>query len=256
MIIDIHQHIEPQLGRELSAPAVEAHARACGVDWMVVSNPVRPSPKGRHPDETDANLACLTACEAGPRLLPLYWARPGSLDSHVPAFTGALTSEPFVGAVFPWAPDETDLEAAVERLEPYLAVLAQLELPALLHLGGESTAAFDPVIDIARRYPRTSFVLCGVGGDRNWAAAVGAVQRADVRLYLDTAGAQVENVTEAVRAAGVGRLVFGSGGTLLDDAHAHRCRALLEQLQERLTPVDFERLATQNARVLFRIPTA
>lgn len=259
MIIDTHARLGRQLGRELSSATLWACAAASGVDRILLSNlDTTPAAGGGiDVDETDANVATLAVCAVCRQLLPLYWARPGRIDSHVHAFAGALASEPFVGAIFSPASPNPDAEIDVTLLQPYLAVAAKRGIPVLVHVAPGGHTIVEKAITLAGRHAGLPVVLSGAGPDRLWLQAVDevhrTVSRSDVRVYLDTSRVHPRDVLVAVETVGAKRVLFGSGGTLLDEGHAQRCRSFLDDLRNTLTPGDFAKVAGGNARELFRL---
>jgi predicted TIM-barrel fold metal-dependent hydrolase len=260
MIIDVHAYLDQRAGRKADPASVQSFAEKCGVDTFLVSNlEAAPSAQGGGGlDETTANLACLTACAICPSLLPLYTVRPGSPGSHVSVFAGALGTEPFLGAVFFAALDSPEPTGGLAALEPYLIALRKRGMPALFPVEAGGLAAVGKIAGLARRFSSIPFVLLGAGRERDWAKAIDevrrVVRRGEAALYLDTAYARPADIAAAVADLGPERLLFGSGGTMLYREHAQPCRAVLEQLRDRLTPADFEKLTCGNARQLFRIP--
>ncbi|MFH1748116.1 MAG: hypothetical protein ABIG44_13855 [Planctomycetota bacterium] len=257
----MHQHLDWQSEQTASADEYQVYMRACGVDWLLLSNPAAAPVAlgGADLDETDANLACLATGRLWSRLLPLYWARVGGLDSHPAALIGALNNEPFSGVVLPPPAPMMESETAVALYKPYLSTLAQLEISALFHVEPASSDLATQIISLAKSFSRVPFVLSGFGGTRHWRAALEtvhlAVRRNELRCYLDTAGARATDILQAIKTHGANWLVFGSGGTLLNEDHARTCRQTLEELYDHLATVDFELFASVNARDLFKLPS-
>ena len=255
MLVDIHGHIASTGNAAAPAARLSLYASACKLDFVLVSNvAAAPAPRGANLDEVDANLASLQACREHARLAPLYWIRPGQLDSHVPAVVGALRTAPFVGAAF--APTEGGFDAADSLLDPYLAALETIDRPAVFCVSAEPNAAPPKVIEAARRHPRTKIVLCLCGAaETPRAAALDAVahalrqQKADV--YLDTSHATSAEIVAAVRAIGSDRVLFGTDAVRRSDAHVPRHIAVLDELRKSLAAKDFQAVSGGNAVRLF-----
>lgn len=255
MLVDVHGHLSP------SAPPARltTYAGLCGLDFVLVSNRAAAAlpPGAPDLDEAAANSACLQACRLHGRLVPLYWLRPGRPDSSLPAVAGALTTEPFVGAVFAPADGGYDL-ADHKLLAPYVDVLARTARPGLICIGaGEATAPVK-AYDLARRFPRVPLVLCGCSApESRRAEALDVVRRAahrgDADLYLDTSHATGDAIRSAIYAAGAARLLFGSNALCYDDTHVPRHIAVLDELRKTLLPEEFRQVAGANAAALFRL---
>ncbi len=252
MLIDVHGHI----GRDTPPARVATYAGVCGVDWVLVSNrdaAVEP-PGAANADETDANVACLEACRARVHLVPLYWARPGRVDSNLHALVGALESEPFAGVVF--CPAEGGFDVSDRQLEPYFSVLGAVGCPGLFCIGRDPRAAPAKVYEQARRQPKTPIVLCGCGaGEAERAAALDvarhAQRRRDADLYVDTSHSGAAEIRTAVEVLGAERVLFGTDAISYGDSHVPRHIALLEELRSSMSRADLEQVAGANAARLF-----
>lgn len=259
MLIDVHAHIGHSTPGIAPPARVATYAGVCGVDYVLVSNgdAALDPPGAADLDETDANVACLAASRAHPRLLPVYWVRPGRADSHVPALAGALASEPFVAVTF--CPARSGFDAADRLLDRYLAAVAAARRPALFCIGTDERAAPAKVYEAARRHPRLPVVLCHCGRPQAQRAAGldvvrHACQRADANLYLDTSHAGADGIRAVVRAVGADRVLFGTDAPSHGDAHIPRHLALLEELRQTLPPQEFQQVTSGNAMRLFSLP--
>jgi len=210
-------------------------------------------------DEVEANLACQAFCGVSSRLLPAYWVRPGRFDSHPHVLAGALTQEPFVAAIF--APLLNDFSVQDHQLlGPYLKVLPQVRRAAFFHLGPDERASVPNTLALMRRYPAAVFVLTGLARlsdpSGGLAEIARGLQRDPARVYVDTAGLRAEQVAYALEALGPGRVLFGSGVTLLSEDGALRCRQMLADLQQVVSPEDLALVVGRNAAGLFGLQTS
>jgi predicted TIM-barrel fold metal-dependent hydrolase len=258
MLIDIHGHIGQTTPGTQPPPRVTTYAGVCGIHHVLVSNrdaAARPAGAGDW-NETDANAACLDACQTHRYLLPLYWVRPGRVDSNVQAFAGAMDTAPFLGAVF--APTANGFDAADPQLKPYLAILTLKGRPALFCVGPDANSAPARIYEQARRYPNLPVVLCGCGATPAQRAeaidvARHSQQRKDADLYLDTSHADIKEVRSAVLAIGSDRVLFGTNAVTQGDAHVPRTIALLDELRQNLPGEAFRQITGENAARLFGI---
>jgi predicted TIM-barrel fold metal-dependent hydrolase len=256
VVIDVCGRIDCGLGVSAEAAAVNAWLDSAGLDRMVIANWAAASEAagGRDLDEVEANLACRELCGVSSRLLPAYWVRPGRFDSHPHVLAGALTQEPFVAAVF--APLLNDFSVQDHQLlGPYLKVLPEVRRPAFFHLGPDERASVANTLALMRRYPATVFVLTGLARlsdpSEGLTEIARGLQRDPASVYVDTAGLRAEQVAYALEALGPGRLLFGSGVTLLSDDGALRCRQMLADVQQVICVEDFALVAGRSAAGLF-----
>ncbi|MBU0638970.1 MAG: amidohydrolase family protein [Planctomycetes bacterium] len=256
MVVDIHGHVSTHPPDEASPAALQAYAGAARLEHLLLSNrDAARSGSGYDHHETDANVACLNVCSDNPRLVPLYWARPGQIDSNIHAFAGALASEPFAGVTF--SPAANCYAADSPLLDPYLAVMDRLGLPGVFHTAPTPAAEPLAVYHLAKRHRQVALVLCDALTGPNRSEALDLVrwarERSDAQLYLDTAHASVDEIVTAVEAVGAARILFGTDAPCHGPTHARRCLKLLDELRAALEPGDFARLTSANARRLFRI---
>lgn len=256
VIIDVHGHFGLAVGGATAPPArLTTYAGVCGVDLVLASNAdaaVRPG--GADTDEADANRACLEACRAHGRLVPLYMVRPGRADSHPLTLAGALETERFAGVVF--APAAVGFDLGDRGLDPYLSAVQRARRPALFCVCGEKTASPGRVYDLARRRSGLTCVLCNCGSSgASWAEALDvarfAAQREDARLCLDTSHATAREIASAVHSLGEGQVLFGTDAVRFGDAHLPRHIALLADLRRLLAPAALAAVLGGNAAGLF-----
>jgi len=257
MIIDAHVHIGRNESRDVTAADAAHYAEQVGLDLVLISDrdaaDLRAGGRGLH--EVDANLVALEGCRQSDRLRALYWVRPAAFDSHPTALAGALQSEPLAGLVL--SPEANGFAADAECVEPYFKLAARFSVPVAVETAGTDFAGPARIYAIARRYPTVAVILydglrapqCHESID----ATRHAVEREDARLYVDTAGADVEVVLQAVRAAGADRVLFGSGALAGGEDAVPRVRGLLEALARRLPTGSHEQVLGANAEQLFRL---
>jgi predicted TIM-barrel fold metal-dependent hydrolase len=255
MVIDVHGHLGRLRQRESSPPLLNRYLDHCRIDRLLVSNlDAASSGDGAvNLDEADANLACLTACRQHKRWVPLYWVRPGKVDSNIHAFTGALSAEPFAGVVF--SPVLNDFSADAALLDPYLLMMARVGVPGLFHVAADDNARPVTVYRVAKRHPNLPLILYNAAEAGLWAEALEIVRRAtdrdDANLYLATGYASIGEVLVAVGGAGLERVLYGSDATCYGQEHASRCLKLLDGLRAALPEETAARIIGGNAATLF-----
>jgi predicted TIM-barrel fold metal-dependent hydrolase len=257
MLVDVHAHIGFSTPGAASPVRLAEYAQTCQLDAVLVSS--RDAAAEPHEaanlDEADANLACLDACRAHPRLAALYWVRPGHVDSNLHTLAGALRTAPFVGVIF--SPAETGFDAAARFVAPYLGVLAKTGRPGVFCCTADERAGPAKVYEQARRQPAVPIVLCICGDTSQRAAALDVVgharNREDANLYVDTSHADAGEIVAAVRVAGSERVLFGSNALCHGDTHATRVAGLLAELRNGLSPEEFQNVTGANATRLFQL---
>jgi predicted TIM-barrel fold metal-dependent hydrolase len=258
MLIDIHGHFGHKTPGAATPARLATYAGAAGVDLLLISNrDAAALPTGAPDlDEADANAVTLDACRTQPRLVPLYWVRPGRVDSHPTVLAGALALDPFAGALF--APAANNYEVTASLLEPYMAALAARGCPAVFCVSNSPGAAPNRIYDLARRYTTVPCVLCHCDAtDAIRAASLDvarhARQHGTADLYLDTSHATADWTRGAVRALGGDRVLYGTNALSYGDAHMPRHIVLLEELRKSLSAMHFRQVTVDNAVRLFKL---
>jgi hypothetical protein len=97
-----------------------------------------------------------------------------------------------------------------------LAMAARWRKPLLIHAGGESDVR--ALAETARALPELPVILAHAGGD-GWKEAIGAArQLRNLYVEFSSSAAHRQRISEAVKAAGAEKVLFGSDLTLLDPA--------------------------------------
>ncbi len=252
-MIDVQAHLGTIDGSERRLDALRSYADSGQAEMILVSHSDH-TPEGGELDETEANLACLKACRDNDRLRPLYWVRPGLVDSNPQVFAGALSSEPFVGAVFSPAEHGYALDDSA-RLAPYLGVLDQLKRPALVRIGRETSVGGRQLLTFAQKWPGVPIILCGglanIRQHDLHDTATNAARRNDADIYLTTSNVSAADVAAAVAGSGHERLIFGSDACCRGAEHAEFVAAQLKTLQERLATTAFQQITQDTAHRIF-----
>ncbi len=255
MVIDIHGHLGRPGQREAAAALLNEYIEACGIDRLLVSNLEAASagPDAVNLDEATANVACLQACRQHKRWVPLYWVRPGQVDSNIHAFAGALSTEPFAGVVF--SPVLNSFSADAGLLDPYLLVMGRLGVAGLFHVGSAQNARPATVYRLAKRHPSVPVVLYDPAAHGLWAEALDVVGHAidheNADLYVGTAHASIGEILAAVGGVGLERVLYGTDAPCHRSEHAARCGSLLDGLRAALPDESVRRIIGGNAAAVF-----
>jgi predicted TIM-barrel fold metal-dependent hydrolase len=206
-------------------------------------------------DEVEANRDCAAACAAHARLLPLYRARPGRLDSHYHTLAGALIEGPFLGAVFSCADLNETGEAALLH---YLGALNRLAKPAFFHVRRQVRLSPARIYELARRHPRVPVVLCHAESAdelryQTRETLRSAVTQHDATILIDTSYFSAAEATAAVRDLGAAHILFGSDALALDEAHVPKVISVLDEVRRRLPAPEFKAWAGGNAARLLHL---
>jgi predicted TIM-barrel fold metal-dependent hydrolase len=256
MLIDIHAYFGQTTPGAEPPTRLVTYAGVSNVDRVLVANrDGAAEPVGAaNDDEADVNAVCLKVCVESPILAPLYWVRPGQLDSNVYTFAGAMQSEPFLGAVF--FPGAAGFDASHATVGAYLAALARVKRPALFCITDDVRADPAKIHDQARRFPLLPVILCCADGTEGVRKAMLATVRAaqqlkDANLYIDTAHASSAAILNAVNTLGADRVLWGTDALSYGASHVPRHITVLEDVSRALPTELFDQVTHQNAERLF-----
>jgi predicted TIM-barrel fold metal-dependent hydrolase len=258
MLVDIHAHFAKSTPGSTPAARLATYAGTCRIDCVLIFNRdgAATGDDAANLDEAAANAVTLEACQTHKRLRPLYWVRPGCVDSQPATLAGALTLEAFAGAVF--SPAEVGFDLADGVIDPYLSALAKVDRAALMRYTAAPSAHPERVYEAARRNPRTAIVLANAETRSNARSAAldvvaKSLERGDANLYFDTSHADADEIRTAVRTLGADRVLLGTNALSYGDAHVPRQFSVLAGLEQKLSPTEYRQVAGENAVRLFRL---
>jgi predicted TIM-barrel fold metal-dependent hydrolase len=141
-------------------------------------------------------------------------------------------------------------------LDPVASLAAELGLPVLHHIwqhrrrewpGQEASDAAE-LCELARRHPRTLFILAHIGGGGDWLHSLHEV-RGVPNVLVDLSGSGVDGgmLEQCLEKVGVGRLLWGADLTLCTGW------AKLRYLETLLSPADLELVRWRNAARIFPV---
>jgi predicted TIM-barrel fold metal-dependent hydrolase len=250
MRIDAQVHVGDLGVRRQSPQALAEYAAACDLDRLIFSNvAAAAAPDGADESETAANMEALRVAAANPRLTPLYWVRPGRMDSHPQAVAGALETEAFAGLLL--APRLSNFALDEARLDRYVEAAARTRKAVFVLVTRDDRSRPMRAYALARRFPTVPFVLMPGATDQVWQDAVEIVSRAvnkdDANLHVVTTHMTALDVRSAAERLGTDRVLFGTDALALGATHAEHARRFIAELRMVLPPEAFESVIGANA---------
>lgn len=266
-VVDIHGHIGTFQGYDLAQETLLANLGRHPIALLLVSNLDGAAVPGRTRDlgEDEANRQTLALVRNHPhRIRGLLWGRPG--DGRVGVLRsllaervegGGWTERAFVGLKL--HPEMNGFPADDPRLDPYLELCGEADLPVVIHSDGVvDDASPDRIRALARRHPEVPIVLYHMGFQGPHEPAIRVAEDAlraegEGDLLLETAQAAPDAVVDAVERLGAGRVLFGSDATYYGARHYEAYGPLVRRLREALDPRAVHRVFHANAVELFRL---
>lgn len=197
----------------------------------------------RDPAAVGRELLQLTA--DNPRWAALAPAKPGAaadLEALLLAGARGAFLYPGLDGLRPYDPAVMELGRILNRLAR----------PAMVHTGpGPAPLRLDrPLLwdEFAAAFPAVPLIVAHMGGRRPLSDEALLLAARHPQVYLETSGAPLEVVREALATVGAGRVLFGSGGMTRDfEAEWQK----VAPLQRFLGEADFHLMTHQVARTLF-----
>lgn len=251
--IDVHAHIGTFQGYDLSLQTLLGNIERHEIRIALASNIDGAALPGTTGDlaEKPANEAMRAALAGHPRLRGLAWARPGDPGSAAANLRPYIEQHGFLGMKL--HPEMNHFAADAPVVDPYLALCAELKVPAVFHC-----QAAAPIARAARRHPTVPVILyhSGFGSDHEEAIATveAALKAKDCDLYLETAQVEAQSALAMVGRVGASRVIFGTDATYYGAEHYRKYTELVKLLAEKLPPADFRLVMSGNAERLFKLP--
>lgn len=258
MLIDVHAHFHTELsnkadwriknqarldaGRKIG---VMAHVVSILGSWGARSPTYFPSPN----DVVFANDRMVEMMEENDAIFGYCVVNPNYTD-HALAEIQKRVDQGLIGVKL-----AASRRADDELLHPIASRAGELSVPILHHIWqnrkrdwpGQEASDATELTTLARRYPKTSFILAHLGGGGDWAHTIRAV-RDEPNIWVDLSGSGIDPdmLDRAVHVVGPEKLLWGSDLTM-DTAWAKL--RYLERMG--LTTRELESISYKNACAIF-----
>lgn len=218
MIIDTHVHIGGEtIGFNMSEKMVINAMEKYHVDFSIVSNgdagevdhQQKLLPRELHTSQEDALMRTIRFARkhpgkigAAPWVKPLTQGLTKELEEMIYAnrdIICAIKLHPFHSHVAPTDP----------KVLPYIELAEKLEIPVVSHTGNSEDDDPQKLYEVARMFPKVSFVMVHMGLGTDNKKALDLLGKAD-NLYGDTAWVPMSTTLEAIERYGSKRIMFGS----------------------------------------------
>ncbi len=268
MIIDTHVHIGNMLGFVLTENDVIYSMQTYGISHSIVSSlnaaefdhQLNPVPqKYQH-----SQLECLNDVVSFAKKFPhkisaAVWVRPFNENADNALYKAIDENRQYIKAV-KFHPYHSNVPFDSKQSEQFIELAEHYRLPVVTHTGGSDCASCIRVYRMAKKYPKTNFVMVhmGLGTDNN--EAIDLISKLP-NLYGDTTWVPVESTLKLIRNAGIEKIFFGSDNPI-DGKDTYFCnregfRSLYQQyfyeLKDLISPQDYNKLMYENAASVFDI---
>ena len=201
-IIDAHCHLGTE-GEEPDAHSLLSEMNASGVEKAVVC----PTEKYISVFNREGNDHIIEAVRRHPsRLIGFASVNPwfgeeavDELERSIGLGLSGLKLHPFLQG----------FHLNDELVHPLMGACADLGVPVYFHTGTPISAMPFQLADLARKFPRVSFIMGHMGHSDFWRDTIPAASRSD-NVYLETSLVAISLVRSAVEKLGAERVIFGS----------------------------------------------
>lgn len=268
MIIDTHVHIGNMIGFRLTEEDVLYSMRQYGIDHSIVScldaaefdHNLRLIPsKYMHSQLECLQKAVDFAKKYPDRISAAVWVRPYSEKADYDLYKAVNDNRKYIKAI-KFHPFHSNVPFDAPSMEPFIELAQHYGLPAVVHTGGSDAASCLRVYNMAKRFPKTRFVMVhmGLGTDNTEAIALAAKLP---NLYGDTTWVSMNSTLRLIQTAGIGKVMFGSDNPIDGpDTYLHNRRGdrslyqdYFHVMPKLLSPEDYDRLMYRNAAEFFGI---
>lgn len=269
MIIDTHVHIGTSLNFDMKEEDVLYSLEKYGVDIAVVSNCEAASHDHQRqllPESLQkSQIQCLErslrfARENTGKIYLQHWVKP--MEEITSELKSMIEQNLDVIKGIKFHPFHAGVSFNSEDCEKYVRLAAEYNLPVISHTGTEFDDNPKRLFEMAKKYPKVSFVMVhlGLGSDNREAIELCSLQK---NLYGDTTWVSVNSALEFINKCGSHRLMFGSDSPIDGkDTYAFNFKGDVSLYQEyfgefrdMVSPEDYDNIMYRNAARLFKIDT-
>ena len=266
MIIDAHVHFGKMLRFDMKKEYVLYAMEQYGISKMLVSNcestecdfdQNRLPYEHQVPQIVSAERAVSFARENPGKIYAAIWMKPLSeeCDARLQMF---IKGNLDVIKALKFHPYHSAVPFDDERVESYMDLAEQYDLPVITHTGNSFCDNVDRVLNMAKRHPNVKFVMAhlGLGTDNQRAIEIAAKTP---NIYGDTAWVPMLSTIQFINQVGPDKLMFGSDlpidGPETYSKNRYDQRSLYQdyfhELPKYISAENYEKLMGKNASRLF-----
>lgn len=267
MIIDTHVHIGTGLGFHMTEEDVIYSIDKYNIDYALVSNTEVASHDHERkliPQEFQkGQIECLTrtlnfARENEGKIGVLHWVKP--MEEITSELKNLIEANLDIIKGFKFHPYHAGCAFTSKECRKYIDLAAMYHLPIVSHTGTGYDDNPMRIFEVARRYPRTNFVMVhlGLGSDNKEAIELCSQRK---NLYGDTTWVSTKSALEFINKCGDDRLLFGSDSpidgkdTYLNNGKGDRSlyQEYFNEFKNEVSNETYEKIMYKNAEKLFNV---
>ena len=268
MIIDTHVHIGKMLDFDLREEYVLYSMEKYGIDYSIVSSinaaefdhQLRPVPQKYQHSQIECLHDVVSFAKENPaKIGAAIWVKPYGEKADYELYKEINDNRKYIKAI-KFHPYHSNEPFDSKKTEPFIELAQHYGLPVVVHTGGCDAASCQRVNNVAKRFPKTKFVMVhmGLGTNNNEAIELIAGQP---NLYGDTTWVPIQSTYKLIKTAGIGKVIFGSDNpidgkdTYLHNRAGQRSlyQEYFEEFKSLVSPEDYNRLMYENAAEIFQL---
>lgn len=266
MIIDTHVHIGGMLDFSMTEEDVLYAMETYGIDHCIVSSinatefdhelKLIPA-KYQHSQLECLNDVVSFAKKYPSRISAAVWVKPYGEKADYDLYKAINDNRKYIRAI-KLHPYHSNTPFDGRETDQFIELAQHYGLPVVVHTGGSDAASCARVYNMAKRFPKTRFVMVhmGLGTDNREATELIAKQP---NLYGDTTWVPIESTVRLIKTAGAEKIMFGSDMPIDGrDTYLHNRRGdrslyqqYFNELKELITPQEYDCLMYKNAAEFF-----
>ncbi len=268
MIIDTHVHIGSMLDFVMTEEDVLYSMEKYGIDYCLVSSinatefdhELKLIPQKFQHSQIEATNDVIAFAKKNPKKIGVaVWVKPYGEKADYDLYKLIDNNRKYIKAI-KFHPYHSNEPFDSPKVEPFIELAEHYGLPVVTHTGGSDAASCIRVYNMAKRHPKTNFVMVHMGLGTDNQEAIELVSKLP-NLYGDTAWVPVKSTLQLIQKAGIDKVVFGSDSPI-DGKDTYGCnrkgdRSLYQEyfneFRDMVTPEEYDKVMYQNAQRLFNI---
>ncbi|MGN1139348.1 MAG: amidohydrolase family protein [Ruminococcus sp.] len=218
MIIDTHVHIGGKaVGFHMDEDMVIKAMDKYGIDFSLVSNcdscevnhQQKLLPKHRQISQEESLMRAIRFARKFPDKIGVApWVKPLT-EGYNNSYEKLVYDNRDVIFAVKLHPFHSNLPPTDSRVLPYIELAEKLAIPVVSHTGGCGATDPEHLYEVAKIFPKVSFVMVHMGLGTDNKKALDLLGKAD-NLYGDTTWVPMSTTISAIERYGSGKMMFGS----------------------------------------------